>query len=107
MVQNQKKKTPFFKVPLEQSITNCELHGIKHLTEVVMSHMIVNCLDTEGLFRVPGEKLKIEELKEKFEQGIIPNLSLYSPHDLAGFLKLYFRELPEPLLTFKFFQTIC
>jgi len=98
------KKAPFFGAALEQSISNCELHGIKHVTEVIMSYMIVNCLDTEGLFRVPGEKHKLDELKEKFEDGQTPNFSLYTPHDMAGLLKLYFRELPEPLLTYKLFK---
>jgi len=104
IIQQKVKKTPFFGVPLDQSITNCEIHSVKHITEIIMSHMIVNCLDTEGLFRVPGDKFKIEELKDKFEDGTSPNLSHYSAHDLAGLLKLYFRSLPEPLLTYKLFK---
>ena len=57
---------------------------------------------TEGLFRISGEHKHIDALKKIFDQ-VAPehrDLSPYSIHAVAGTLKLFFREMPEPLLTF-------
>ena len=58
----------------------------------------------EGLFRVPGANDDIERLKQKFDSGESPNLLLEDPHTVASLLKLYFRSLPEPLLTFELYD---
>jgi len=46
----------------------------------------------------------IQATKEKFDTGQDVNLSALSPHCVAGLLKLYFRELPEPLLRFELYE---
>ncbi|XP_068019009.1 rho GTPase-activating protein 11A isoform X2 [Melanerpes formicivorus] len=52
---------------------------------------------TEGLFRKSGSLLRLKALKSKLDQG--ENcLSAALPCDVAGLLKQFFRELPEPIL---------
>jgi len=53
-------------------------------------------LDTEGIFRVPGNNDKIQELRAKFERGLPCDLS--EPHSVAGVLKLYYRVLADSLV---------
>ncbi|KFP12077.1 Rho GTPase-activating protein 11A, partial [Egretta garzetta] len=52
---------------------------------------------TEGLFRKSGSLVRLKALKNKLDQG--ENcLSAALPCDVAGLLKQFFRELPEPIL---------
>ncbi|NWY60367.1 RHGBA protein, partial [Chionis minor] len=52
---------------------------------------------TEGLFRKSGSLVRLKALKSKLDQG--ENcLSSALPCDVAGLLKQFFRELPEPIL---------
>ncbi|NWU70664.1 RHGBA protein, partial [Pterocles burchelli] len=52
---------------------------------------------TEGLFRKSGSLVRLKALKSKLDQG--ENcLSAALPCDVAGLLKLFFRELPEPVI---------
>ncbi|XP_075283492.1 rho GTPase-activating protein 11A isoform X2 [Opisthocomus hoazin] len=52
---------------------------------------------TEGLFRKSGSLARLKALKSKLDQG--ENcLSAALPCDVAGLLKQFFRELPEPIL---------
>ncbi len=58
-------------------------------------------LDLEGIFRVTGTQTEIEEFKDEFDTTGKCDLSrCRDVHAVAGLLKLYLRELPEPLLTF-------
>ena len=62
-------------------------------------------LQTEGIFRVPGNMTSVEYLREQYDQGL--NVSLQSipdPHLVATLFKIYLRELPEPLFTFELFH---
>ncbi|KAJ8938339.1 hypothetical protein NQ318_000131 [Aromia moschata] len=56
----------------------------------------------EGLFRVAASATKVKRLKSAIDSGcfswLIPEYR--DAHVLASILKLYLRELPEPLLTF-------
>ncbi|NXM77614.1 RHGBA protein, partial [Serilophus lunatus] len=52
---------------------------------------------TEGLFRKSGSLVRLKALKSKLDRG--ENcLSAALPCDVAGLLKQFFRELPEPIL---------
>ncbi|XP_073683307.1 rho GTPase-activating protein 11A [Garra rufa] len=55
-------------------------------------------LDTEGLFRKSGSVVRVKSLRTKLDQGE-DCLSTALPLDVAGLLKQFFRELPEPVLT--------
>jgi hypothetical protein len=61
-------------------------------------------LDAEGLYRVSGFADDIEALKARFEsdweQTELYIKSFEDIHVITGVLKLYFRSLPIPLITF-------
>ena len=64
-------------------------------------------LETSGLFRRGASKAKIDGLKLLTEAN--PDLSDYSSftcYEVADMIKLYFRQLPEPLLTSKLSETL-
>uniref|UniRef100_A0A8C3WN58 Rho GTPase-activating protein 11A n=1 Tax=Catagonus wagneri TaxID=51154 RepID=A0A8C3WN58_9CETA len=54
-------------------------------------------IHTEGLFRKSGSVIRLKALKNKLDHGE-RCLSSALPCDIAGLLKQFFRELPEPLL---------
>ncbi|XP_049872025.1 unconventional myosin-IXAa-like [Pectinophora gossypiella] len=64
-------------------------------------------LYTEGLYRKSGLSSKVRELRrlldERPEEGV-ERLDLYAVHVRASVLKSFFRELPEPLLTFDLYD---
>jgi len=66
-----------------------------------------NAIFEEGLFRIPGNGVVIQEIKKSFNEGSA-DLSQYTSadiHTIAGLLKLYLRELPEPLFIWRYYST--
>ncbi|XP_064384607.1 rho GTPase-activating protein 39-like isoform X2 [Halichondria panicea] len=53
---------------------------------------------TEGIFRVPGDIDEVNILKLKLDKGLVTMDKLSDPHVPASLLKLWFRELEEPLI---------
>ena len=80
------------KVPLvvDRLITTIELHG----------------LYTEGIYRKSGVSSKVKELKTMMDEGELENINfeIYQVHVLAAVLKSFFRDMPEPLLTFEHYD---
>lgn len=57
-------------------------------------------LQQQGIFRVPGSQVEVNDIKNSFERGEDPLIDDQSEHDInsaAGVLKLYFRGLENPL----------
>lgn len=63
-------------------------------------------LHVEGLFRVPGNSVRQQALKELLNSGADFNLESgdFHPNDAATLLKTFLGELPEPLLTHRHFH---
>jgi hypothetical protein len=56
---------------------------------------------TEGIFRVSGNANRIAEIKNMYNAGEeIPTKEFGDPHLITGIIKLFFRELTNPLLTY-------
>ncbi|XP_072287365.1 rho GTPase-activating protein 4-like isoform X4 [Pyxicephalus adspersus] len=69
------------------------LHGLQH----------------EGIFRVPGSQVQVNEIRSAFERGEDPLDSSYTGNDVdsvAGVLKLYFRGLEKPLFPNEMFNDL-
>ncbi|KAM9391856.1 GEM-interacting protein isoform 2-T2 [Pholidichthys leucotaenia] len=62
-------------------------------------------LSVQGVYRVSGSKPRIQKLYQAFEmQKEHVDLSDLSPHDITSVLKHFFKELPEPLLTYDLYS---
>lgn len=73
---------------------------LKRCSEFIENHGIV-----DGIYRLSGVKSNIQRLKHAFDQGREPDLEddcfIQDIHGVASLLKMYFRELPNPLLTYQ------
>ncbi|KAL2083092.1 hypothetical protein ACEWY4_020865 [Coilia grayii] len=62
-------------------------------------------LQEEGLFRMPGQANLVKQLQDAFDHGDKPQFdSTTDVHTVASLLKLYLRELPEPVIPFSKYQ---
>ncbi|KAM4598898.1 rho GTPase-activating protein 22 isoform 2-T2 [Fundulus diaphanus] len=71
------------------------------LVELCASFIREQGLKEEGLFRAPGQTNHVRELRDAFDRGEKPVFdSSTDVHTVASLLKLYIRELPEPIIPF-------
>uniref|UniRef100_W5N4H6 Rho GTPase activating protein 11A n=1 Tax=Lepisosteus oculatus TaxID=7918 RepID=W5N4H6_LEPOC len=91
-------RAKIFGVPLE-SLPQCSVaeYGTVPRFLVDACENLLQNVDTEGLFRKSGSVVRLKELKAKLDMGedCIPSAL---PCDIAGLLKQFFRELPEPAI---------
>lgn len=86
-----------FGVPLESlPYYNMEYGSVpRFLVDACMK--LLAHVDTEGLFRKSGSVVRLKALRAKLDAGE-ECLSTALPCDVAGLVKQFFRELPEPAL---------
>ncbi|XP_077482134.1 rho GTPase-activating protein 44 isoform X6 [Stigmatopora argus] len=95
---------PCYGKPLEEHL---ELSGrdIAFPIEACVTMLLECGMQEEGLFRVAPSASKLKKLKASLDCGVL-DVQEYSadPHAIAGALKSYLRELPEPLMTFELYN---
>ena len=96
-----------FGVPLKAAVAQ-EQHetSIPFIVRACVEHILKGkSLLREGLFRISGIKTEIDSLKQCFENGVESAcweaLGKADIDAVSGVLKLYLRELPDPLFTYK------
>jgi len=100
------RRNPTFGKPI-QEITARENASVPTIVTQILEYVEANGgLDTEGLFRISGDVRELGALKELFDNSSDRDLSKYNIHALCGVLKLWLRELPEPLLSFELYDKI-
>jgi Rho GTPase-activating protein 1 len=63
-------------------------------------------LQTEGLFRLSASESRLRLLKQQFSDAQPPELGGEDPHTVAGVLKWFLRQLPEPLLSYELYEPL-
>lgn len=64
--------------------------------------MILSDMSIEGIFRKNGNIKRLNDLKDAIDRDPSSvDLTQDNPVQLAALLKKFFRELPDPLMTFK------
>jgi len=82
------------------AIGNLNLRRVKSMIVTICEELRSRGFDSEGLFRISGNKESMEKLKYLYDLGSYPTLSeIQDEHALTGLVKLTIRELPDPLLT--------
>ncbi|KAG7258471.1 hypothetical protein CRUP_015488, partial [Coryphaenoides rupestris] len=75
--------------------------GVPFVVQRCTAEIESHSLAVQGVYRVCGSKHRIQRLCQAFEtQGEQVELSNLPPHDITSVLKHFFKEIPEPLLTF-------
>ncbi|XP_026720724.1 rho GTPase-activating protein 45, partial [Athene cunicularia] len=81
--------------------------GIPFIIKKCISEIEKRALKTKGIYRVNGVKTRVEKLCQAFENGKeLVELSQASPHDISNVLKLYLRQLPEPIMPFRMYNEL-
>ncbi|KAG8547917.1 hypothetical protein GDO81_027109 [Engystomops pustulosus] len=95
---------PSFGKPLEEHLT-VSGREIAFPIEACVTMLLECGMQEEGLFRVAPSASKLKKLKAALDCCVV-DVAEYSadPHAIAGALKSYLRELPEPLMTFELYE---
>ncbi|XP_030818232.1 rho GTPase-activating protein 44 [Camarhynchus parvulus] len=95
---------PSFGKPLEEHLA-VSGREIAFPVEACVTMLLECGMQEEGLFRVAPSASKLKKLKAALDCCVV-DVQEYSadPHAIAGALKSYLRELPEPLMTFELYE---
>ncbi|XP_039175992.1 SLIT-ROBO Rho GTPase-activating protein 2 isoform X4 [Crotalus tigris] len=84
-------------------------HTIPLVVESCIRFISRHGLQHEGIFRVSGSQVEVNDIKNAFERGEDPLAGDQNDHDMdsiAGVLKLYFRGLEHPLFPKEIFHDL-
>ncbi|XP_076025177.1 active breakpoint cluster region-related protein isoform X5 [Genypterus blacodes] len=96
-----KKQSGVFGVKINV-VTKRERSKVPYIVRQCIEEVEKRGIDEVGIYRISGVATDIQALKTAFDTNTKDILMMLSDMDInaiAGTLKLYFRELPEPLLT--------
>jgi len=89
--------TKFSQITDEKNVPYPLYSSIRYLNE--------KCLNTVGLYRVPGNKRVTEEYRDRFDKGEMINFmddkQHHDPHDVCGLVSLFMNSLPESIFSTK------
>ncbi|XP_063003317.1 rho GTPase-activating protein 45 isoform X2 [Elgaria multicarinata webbii] len=81
--------------------------GVPFVVKKCICEIERRAMKTKGIYRVNGVKTRVEKLCQAFENGKeLVELSQASPHDISNVLKLYLRQLPEPIMPFRMYNSL-
>ncbi|XP_006902598.1 PREDICTED: rho GTPase-activating protein 25-like [Elephantulus edwardii] len=74
-------------------------HLVPILVEKCVEFILEHGLNEEGIFRLPGQDNLVKQLRDAFDAGERPSFVKDTDvHTVASLLKLYLRDLPEPVV---------
>ncbi|KAM4535911.1 rho GTPase-activating protein 17b isoform 3-T3 [Fundulus diaphanus] len=102
--QDSWMEKPAFGTELEEHLKKSNREIALPLEACVMM-LLETGMKEEGLFRIAAGASKLKKLKAALDCSTSQLEEFYSdPHAVAGALKSYLRELPEPLMTFSLYD---
>ncbi|XP_072607427.1 rho GTPase-activating protein 17 isoform X7 [Vulpes vulpes] len=102
--QDKWAEKPAFGTPLEEHLKRSGREIALPIEACVML-LLETGMKEEGLFRIGAGASKLKKLKAALDCSTSHLDEFYSdPHAVAGALKSYLRELPEPLMTFNLYE---
>ncbi|XP_012694389.2 rho GTPase-activating protein 17a isoform X2 [Clupea harengus] len=102
--QDSWTEKPAFGTGLEEHLKRSNREIALPLEACVMM-LLETGMKEEGLFRIAAGASKLKKLKAALDCSTSQLEEFYSdPHAVAGALKSYLRELPEPLMTYQLYE---
>uniref|UniRef100_A0A8C4K6W7 Rho GTPase-activating protein 17 n=1 Tax=Dromaius novaehollandiae TaxID=8790 RepID=A0A8C4K6W7_DRONO len=102
--QDKWTEKPAFGTPLEEHLKRSGREIAVPIEACVMM-LLETGMREEGLFRIAAGASKLKKLKAALDCSASQLDEFYSdPHAVAGALKSYLRELPEPLMTYSLYE---
>ncbi|XP_061683620.1 rho GTPase-activating protein 32-like [Syngnathoides biaculeatus] len=100
---------------LKERVFGCDLGEHLHSSEYEVPQVVKSCAEfiekhgvVDGIYRLSGISSNIQKLRHEFDSEQIPDLSRdvfrQDIHSVGSLCKLYFRELPNPLLTYQLYD---
>jgi len=85
--------------------------GVPNIVTFLVNYLRNHAIKTEGLLRLPGNFERIEAARKLLDNAKLTNydeidLSPYDVHDVAAVLRIFFRELPEPVIPFDLYEPL-
>eukprot|EP01103_Thecamoeba_quadrilineata_P016362 TRINITY_DN5447_c0_g1_i1.p1 TRINITY_DN5447_c0_g1~~TRINITY_DN5447_c0_g1_i1.p1 ORF type:complete len:449 (+),score=90.97 TRINITY_DN5447_c0_g1_i1:21-1367(+) len=76
------------------------------IVEQCITHLETHAMMQEGIFRLSGSKIEIEEMKRKYKTPTdrLDYSKVSDPNSVAVLLKQFFTQLKEPLFTFEMYD---
>ncbi|KYQ88670.1 pleckstrin (PH) domain-containing protein [Tieghemostelium lacteum] len=88
-----------FGIPLDRVPIGSD--GIPQIIKQTIDYLESKAMDTQGIFRLSGSVVTIDAWKAKYDRAEKVDLSPeQDPHAIAGLLKGFLRDLPDPILTY-------
>jgi len=104
------EKTKIFGAPLSRL---CDTKsGVPAIVERLAAHLeAAKAYEIVGIFRISGNISNINFLRDTIDRAGIGkeddvNLAMSNVHDVSSVFKLFFREMPEPLLTYGLYDPV-
>uniref|UniRef100_A0A8C2Z0T7 Rho GTPase activating protein 32a n=1 Tax=Cyclopterus lumpus TaxID=8103 RepID=A0A8C2Z0T7_CYCLU len=100
---------------LKERVFGCDLGEYLHNSGHEVPQVVKSCADflekhgvVDGIYRLSGISSNIQKLRHEFDSEQVPDLGRdvfrQDIHSVGSLCKLYFRELPNPLLTYQLYD---
>ncbi|XP_033736742.1 rho GTPase-activating protein 45-like isoform X2 [Pecten maximus] len=100
-----RRRNTTFGVDFQEQVEHCK-SAVPPIITKCLKEIEKRGLNQEGIYRKSGVKSKVEGLCQRFEKDPDSvDLAEENHNVISNVLKLYLRQLPEPLLTFKSYQS--
>jgi len=100
--------TVVFGLELSSHLTACRTSVpdvVRWCTNIIEQRGTSDVKSLEGIYRLSGQSSQIKALRLSFDAGQTPTrFDVANIHSVGSLLKLYFRELPEPVCTYSLYS---